>query len=196
MCESSADRSTSHGLSQNMGTCRKRGRHRDARSSSIHARGRRRLVGTDHQDPELARAVSKGRQEQFSAFGWNPEEIPDPQAVETFRGSKLKWEEKHLEPHRSILEWHRKLIRLRRTIPALTDGRLDRVQTFLDEKKKWLLLLRGSVTVACNLASETQQIQLQGRSPYTVLLSSDLNVALSGERVSLPPDSVAILGSS
>jgi maltooligosyltrehalose trehalohydrolase len=47
------------------------------------------LYFTDHEDPELARNVREGRRREFSAFGWNPEDISDPQAVETFERSKL-----------------------------------------------------------------------------------------------------------
>jgi len=148
---------------------------------------------TDHQDPELGKAVSKGRQEEFSSFGWDPEEIPDPQAVETFERSKLKWAERESEPHRSVLEWHKRIVRLRRTIPDLTDGRLDRIHTGFDEEKKWFWVQRGEVTVVCNLASHAQQVSipcLRG----TVLLASDSNVEISDGIVSLPADSVAILG--
>ncbi|MGZ3678250.1 MAG: malto-oligosyltrehalose trehalohydrolase, partial [Ktedonobacterales bacterium] len=34
---------------------------------------------TDHQDANLARAVSEGRRNEFAAFGWNPDDVPDPQ---------------------------------------------------------------------------------------------------------------------
>jgi maltooligosyltrehalose trehalohydrolase len=34
---------------------------------------------TDHEDPELGRAVSEGRRSEFSAFAWSAEEVPDPQ---------------------------------------------------------------------------------------------------------------------
>jgi maltooligosyltrehalose trehalohydrolase len=151
---------------------------------------------TDHQDPELGRAISKGRQEEFSAFGWDPEEIPDPQKVETFEHSRLNWEEKDLEPYRSILEWHRDLIRLRRRVPSLTDGCLDRVQTIFDEEQKWFLLLRGPVSVACNFAPYPQHLELPGRAPHIVLLASDSEVEALDKKVRLPPDSVAILSSS
>ena len=55
----------------------------------------------------LARAVSAGRKREFAAFGWDPETIPDPQELETFARSKLKWQELSQAPHREILEWHR-----------------------------------------------------------------------------------------
>jgi maltooligosyltrehalose trehalohydrolase len=56
------------------------------------------LYFTDHQDSELGRNVTEGRRREFTAFGWNPKEIPDPQAVETFERSKLNWSERDEEP--------------------------------------------------------------------------------------------------
>jgi maltooligosyltrehalose trehalohydrolase len=44
---------------------------------------------TDHDDPELARAVREGRRQEFVAFGWDPEPIPDPQTPAPFERSKL-----------------------------------------------------------------------------------------------------------
>ncbi len=44
---------------------------------------------TDHEE-ELGRLVSEGRTKEFAAFGWDPKEIPDPQAGETFERSKLE----------------------------------------------------------------------------------------------------------
>jgi len=147
---------------------------------------------TDHQDPELGKAISKGRQEEFSAFGWNPDEIPDPQAVETFEGSKLEWAERESEPHRSILEWHKRLIRIRRTIPDLTDGRLDRVQTRFDEEEKWFWVQRGIVAVVCNLAVRAQRVAIPS-AWSTVLLTSDSEVDMAEGCITMPSDSVAIL---
>src|SRR5690606_10857723 len=34
---------------------------------------------TDHQDPELGRAVTEGRTHEFAHFGWDPADVPDPQ---------------------------------------------------------------------------------------------------------------------
>src|SRR5208337_3917332 len=40
---------------------------------------------TDHPEPELGKAVSEGRCREFAAFGWKPQDVPDPQAPETFQ---------------------------------------------------------------------------------------------------------------
>ncbi len=39
------------------------------------------LYFTDHEDPGLGRAVSEGRRREFASFGWDPSEVPDPQAA-------------------------------------------------------------------------------------------------------------------
>jgi maltooligosyltrehalose trehalohydrolase len=71
-----------------------------------------------HSDDELIEAVRKGRQAEFATFGFDGN-IPDPQEEATFLRSKIQWEKRNREPYRTLLEWHRKLITLRREMPAL-----------------------------------------------------------------------------
>jgi maltooligosyltrehalose trehalohydrolase len=151
------------------------------------------LYFTDHEDPELARAVTEGRRREFAAFGWRPENIPDPQASETFERSKLNWSERDNEPHRSLAAWHRRLIQLRREIPALSDGRLERVRITFEESAKWLVVRRGPVVVACNLSGITQRVPVVLRDGAELLLASTSEVQLTHAAVGLSPDSVAIL---
>ncbi len=78
---------------------------------------------TDHH-PELGRAVTAGRRREFSRFAAfadpaGRETIPDPQDPETFRASRLVWEEQEREPHRSLLRLYRRLLAFRRTEAAL-----------------------------------------------------------------------------
>ncbi len=44
---------------------------------------------SDHIDKEIADATRDGRRQEFAAFASFTNEIPDPQAVETFQESKL-----------------------------------------------------------------------------------------------------------
>ncbi len=64
---------------------------------------------TDYGDPVLQKAVSEGRRKEFKHFTWN--EVPDPQAVETFECSRLTWASDSLA--REMLDWYRQLIALR-----------------------------------------------------------------------------------
>ena len=58
-------------------------------------------------DAELGRLVSEGRRREFAAFGWKPDDVPDPQDPATFERSNLDWDELDKEPHAELLEWHR-----------------------------------------------------------------------------------------
>jgi maltooligosyltrehalose trehalohydrolase len=147
---------------------------------------------TDHDDPALARAVTDGRRREFAAFGWKPEEVPDPQDPATFARSKLDWSERDRPPHADLLDWHRRLIRLRRTTPALRDGKREAVRVTYDEARRSLIVERGPIAVACNLADAPQRLAIgSGRA---LLLASDPAIGHDRDAVLLPPDSVAILG--
>jgi len=152
------------------------------------------LYFTDHDDPQLARAVRDGRRQECAAFGWNPEQVPDPQAAETFDRSKLDWREPAREPHASLLDWHRRLIRLRRELPVLSDGRMQSVHVAFDEDARWLVLERGAIRVVCNVGSASQRVPCAGSRAHRLLLASDPAVTVTRGAVDLPPDSVAILG--
>ena len=72
----------------------------------------------DHQDAELAEAVRTGRRGEFVAFGWEPEDVPDPQATETATSAILQWEERNSDEHAEVLDWYRTLLALRRSHPC------------------------------------------------------------------------------
>jgi maltooligosyltrehalose trehalohydrolase len=147
---------------------------------------------TDYQEPELANAVREGRCKEFAAFGWKPEDTADPQARETFERSKLNWMEISRAPHAEILEWHKKLFRLRRAEPSLNDGRLDCVKTHYDERARWLVMERGDISVAANFAGHPQHFPLRSGEHRTLLASEPGVNAVSGDAVILPPESAAI----
>jgi maltooligosyltrehalose trehalohydrolase len=151
------------------------------------------LYFSGHEDLELGRAVSEGRKREFAAFGWDPGDIPDPQARETFDRSKLDWSELDREPHRSLLQWHRDLIRLRAQMPELRDGRMDLMDVHFDESARWLTVARGRVTVACNLSPARQSVPIGGSHEQRIAMASDEGVAIASSAADLPPDSVAIL---
>ncbi len=150
---------------------------------------------TDHRDPELAAAVSRGRRSEFAAFGWREDDVPDPQDPATFARSRLDWSEREREPHRSLLAWHRALIALRRTHPALNDARMENVEVRADDSAGWLVLRRGAVAVLCTISERGARIPL-GRGTRRVLLASHEGIDVAGEQVALPPESVAIIEES
>ena len=73
---------------------------------------------TDHE-PELGAKVTEGRRREFSDFSEFADpaarsRIPDPQALDTFAASRLRWEEMAAPPHAGILRLYRALLALRR----------------------------------------------------------------------------------
>jgi maltooligosyltrehalose trehalohydrolase len=145
----------------------------------------------DHEDPEMARAVKEGRQSEFAAFGWPPEDVPDPEKVETFLRSKLNWNEVHRGPHEEMLEWYRSLIRLRRGSSSLNDETPGQTEVIFDEEKRSLLMTRGAVIVMCNLGEGTVELHLP--KPIPLLLGSRPDVEMIGNCVVLPPYTLAVL---
>ena len=145
----------------------------------------------DHEDPEMAKAVKQGRQSEFAAFGWNAEDVPDPESAETFERSKLNWDEIHVGRHEEMLEWYKTLIRLRRGSASLNDGEPGQTKTSFDEQKRWLVMERGLVTVMCNFGDET--VRLENSKNLPLLLTSRAGVQQESGQIVLPPRSLAIL---
>jgi maltooligosyltrehalose trehalohydrolase len=71
-----------------------------------------------HSDPQLIEAVRRGRMAEFSSFKWKGE-APDPQDEQTFRRSMLNHSLKNETRHQTMLAFHKELLRLRRSLPAL-----------------------------------------------------------------------------
>ncbi len=143
---------------------------------------------TDHDDPELGRAVTEGRRREFAAFGWDPADVPDPQDPATFERSRLRWDEVDNEPHASVLDWYRRLAGLRR------DHRLagGRVGVTYDEDSRWLALDRGTVVVAVNLGPDPADVPLPpGPARAEALSWGEVDVKDGIAR--LGPDGVAVL---
>ena len=145
---------------------------------------------TDHEK-ELGKLVSEARKKEFITFGWSPDIIPDPQDRLSFERSKLNWDERSRPPHSETLSWYRHLIALRKSTPELTDGDLAEVKVGCSEEQRWLVMERGRCTVAFSLAAKPVALAVRGGS--RIVLASTGDVALEADRLTLPPDSVAVL---
>jgi len=144
------------------------------------------LYFTDHDDPELGKAVTEGRRREFASFGWDPSDVPDPQDPETFRRSKLDWDEVARPPHVGLLDWHRRLIALRRSTPVLgAEVRVD-----YDEDGRWLVMTRERLTAACNLGPGAATVPVPSGK---VELSSGPDASFDDDSAVLPPESVIVL---
>lgn len=126
---------------------------------------------TDHQEPELGRAVSEGRTQEFGGHGWaslyGPDfEVPDPQDPETRTASVLRWDEAEQGVHARVLAWHRRLIALR-GLPDLASGDLRRVEVVEDAIVEGSDVAGRSAATAGGVAADgsPQVAQSDGPSP-------------------------------
>jgi len=145
----------------------------------------------DHDDAEMAKAVSAGRKKEFAAFGWDEGAIPDPEDPETFKRSKLNWSEVHGGTHGQMLEWTKKLIHLRRDSSSLNDGELGKTKVTADAEKSWLSMERGKIQVLANLGPEA--VPFDASEGYLIALTSRPEIQIEAGKVTLPPDTLVIL---
>ena len=142
---------------------------------------------TGYPDPELARAVSEGRQREFSRHGWRSDDVPDPQDPATRDASVLRWAERSAGGHARLLAWYRDLLALRRAEPDLRDDDLRRVR--VEYGDTWVAVHRGRFAVLVNLADEAAVLPApDGAKP--ILSWSEATPTESG--IHLPPDTVTI----
>ena len=78
------------------------------------------LYFISHSDRDLIKAVQEGRNKEFADFGFD-DNVADPQDENTFRQSILQWDKRNKDHHKMILEWHKELIRMRKTFAPLKD---------------------------------------------------------------------------
>jgi malto-oligosyltrehalose trehalohydrolase len=114
--------------------------------------------------PELADAVRKGRLEEFARFPefQDPamrERIPDPTADETFTSAKLDWADLERAPHTEWLDWHRRVLAVRRAeiVPRLAAiGAGGRYEVLGDGAVivRWHTKAGDTLVLAANLAAK------------------------------------------
>jgi maltooligosyltrehalose trehalohydrolase len=128
------------------------------------------LYFTSHTDPELGRAVRKGRMEEYDSLvraeGETESTIggfSDPQSEITFVRSKLNWELLEKPPHARMLDFYRDLLALRRAHTPLSNCDKTRTRVRFDEERRWLTVERGDSSgeraiLLCNLSSKAQSV--------------------------------------
>jgi maltooligosyltrehalose trehalohydrolase len=146
------------------------------------------------QEPDLAKAVAEGRCNEFQSFGWQPDEIPDPNAEETFQKSKLPWDEVSGETHSEMLSWYKSVIKLRRRLSVLSNGHLELTNSRFNEEKNWLFVERGPVKILCNFSSVQVSIPYEIENACSILLDSSGCTRVECDSVIMSRESVVILG--
>ena len=99
------------------------------------------LYFVSHSDKDLIEAVRRGRRQEFASFKWLGEP-PDPQSVQTFLASKLRWEKRMEGRHPVLLAFYKALIKLRLETPSLSNADKSRLETSGRENERCLLVER------------------------------------------------------
>jgi maltooligosyltrehalose trehalohydrolase len=107
---------------------------------------------SDHIDPQIARATREGRRNEFAAFAQFGNEIPDPQARETFERSKLT---RRRDP--ALQRLYAELLAVRRELPP---GQPDVIEC--DERSRRLRVRRGPFEVVCNFDRQPVRLPCDG----------------------------------
>ncbi|MGH7220862.1 MAG: hypothetical protein ACREI1_11110, partial [Nitrospiraceae bacterium] len=91
----------------------------------------------------LIEAVRKGRRAEFASFAWEGE-VPDPQNPDTFEHSRVHPGIQTLVENNQILRWYHRLIKLRKSIPALESAQSGQHEhrVWIEESKQVLFLHR------------------------------------------------------
>jgi maltooligosyltrehalose trehalohydrolase len=144
---------------------------------------------TDFGDRALQQAVSAGRRHEFRDFGWAPEAVPDPTALETFTRSRLLWEEVSRREHAAMLDWYRALIALRKATPRLRESLPAEVRAWHDEDRSLLFYENAGLFMVCNLGNAPADIG-EAAGSQLVLSSAPLGDHAGVWRC--PPDAVAV----
>ena len=145
---------------------------------------------TSHPEPELARATAEGRLAEFERMGWDPAVVPDPQDPATLERSRLDWSEAEKPRGARMLETYRRLARLRRRLPQLTDPTFARVACTVDEDARLFTMRRGEVLVAVNLGESAAALDI---GTGDVVFETGSDVSLEAGTLSLPGRSGAVV---
>lgn len=107
------------------------------------------LYFISHTDADLVEAVRRGRREEFANFAWQAEP-PDPQDETSFLSCKLNHNLREEGNHRTLVNFYKALIKLRKQTPSLAHPDKSTSEVQYHEDSKILYVQRrgnGSQTV-------------------------------------------------
>jgi maltooligosyltrehalose trehalohydrolase len=134
------------------------------------------LYFVSHADLHLVDAVRKGRQEEFSEFHGRGV-APDPQDEKTFDRSRLDHSKKNQGHHKVLINLYKKLLILRREIPALSHLNKRNFDVFGFENDRILVVRRwkddDQLLCIFNMSQDTVTVTLRAyKKNWRAILNS------------------------
>lgn len=129
-----------------------------------------------HQDKELIEAVRKGRKSEFAAFHTG-EEVPDPQAEQTFKNSTLRWGSLNEPDHQTMFRYYRELIAIRKKFSAISGSERSAIKIGVRPDQNVLIVHRWSkdqhALCVFNFSRDAHELEpLPGGIDWKLLISS------------------------
>jgi maltooligosyltrehalose trehalohydrolase len=156
------------------------------------------LYFISHSDPGLLEAVREGRKEEFHSgtFSGDP---PDPASIETFLRSKPDHGKSFSGNHSVLFQFHKTLIAMRKSVPALSLPSTDALRVSAQEEQKLVLVERrqGDCLVAClfNFNEQDVAVRLPGNRGWWCKLLDSSDTDWNGAGAVLP-DRIAAAASA
>ncbi len=150
------------------------------------------LYFADHEDEDMRKAVAEGRKRDFAQFFGD--EVPDPEAIETFEKSKLNWDEIDEGKHAEMLAWTKALIKLRRCTVALNDGDMHHLLVSTDDRRKTLVMQRDEARILVNFGEQPFRFDLLDGENLCLISRSEIGV--DAGTIELPGMTLAVLMST
>jgi maltooligosyltrehalose trehalohydrolase len=146
------------------------------------------LYFTDHKDEKLAEAVRKGRQRDYAFLH---QKVPDPQAEETYKKSCLDWAETKNKYGAKMLEWYKRLVKLRHRFLAEI-RKSHRELKPVDKSKKIFVYSAGKIKILFN-SSKRDRIVLSSEVVKGTVLLQNKEFTFENGKTEILPGTVAVL---
>jgi maltooligosyltrehalose trehalohydrolase len=147
------------------------------------------LYFVSHSDPDLVAAVREGRKREFAAFTWKGE-VPDAQEESTFAQSKLNHNLRAAGRHAALLEWHRMLLQMRASHPALKTLNRPTTSVEITGDGHTILMRRWSgdndVMALFHMSKDPAVVRLDVRQQHWVRLLDGSDPAWMGNGSTVP----------
>ena len=120
---------------------------------------------SSHPGAGVGQGDGRGAQREFAEHGWDPTRFPTRRILDVLR-SKLNWDEIGEGEHGRLRRIYHQLIALRHAEPDLANPWLDHLRVDYDEDRRWMVMYRGSLAIACNLGTDGVDVRSPVRSCF------------------------------